>query len=61
MAGKRLSGRITRHLALLRKHGLIEQLPRQRKYIITGVGCRMTTALDVSLATSVNALLSQAA
>ena len=61
MTGKRLSGRITRHLALLRKHGLIEQLPRQRKYILTGLGCRMTTALNVSLATSVNTLLSQAA
>ena len=61
MAGKRLSGRITRHLALLRKHGLIEQSPGQRKYFLTVMGCRMTTALDVSLATSVDALLSQAA
>ena len=61
MTGKRLSGRITRHLSLLRRHGLIEQLPGQRKYILTDIGCKMTTALDVSLATSVNTLLSQVA
>lgn len=61
MTGKRLSGRITRHLALLRKHGLIAQLPGQRKYILTGIGCKMTSALNISLATSVDALLSQAA
>jgi hypothetical protein len=61
MTGKQLSGRITRHLALLRKHGLIEQLPRQRKYILTDMGRRITAALNISLATSVDELLKLAA
>ena len=61
MTGKRLSGRITRHLALLRKHGLIEQLPNQRKYVLTEKGCAITTALNVSLVASVEELLHLAA
>ena len=61
MTGKQLSGRITRHLALLRKHGLIEQLPRQRKYVLTDMGRRITAALNISLAASVDDLLKFAA
>ena len=61
MTGKRLSGRITRHLALLRKHGLIEQLPKQRKYVLTDKGRKITTVLNVSLAASVEELLDKAA
>jgi hypothetical protein len=61
LEGKRLSGRITRHLALLRKHGLIEQLPRQKKYVLTEKGRTITTALNVSLAASVEQLLDLAA
>ena len=61
MDGRRLSGRITRHLALLRKHGIIKQLPRQRKYVLTDKGRSITTALNVSLAASVERLLDSAA
>ena len=61
MTGKQLSGRITRHLALLRKHGLIEQLPKQRKYVLTDMGRRITTAHNISLAASVDELLNLAA
>ena len=61
MTGKQLSGRITRHLALLRKYGLIKQLPKQRKYVLTDIGRRITAALKISLATSVDALLKLAA
>jgi len=59
--GKRLSGRITRHLALLRKHGIIEQVSKQRKYALTDKGRTLTTALNVSLAASVEQLLALAA
>jgi hypothetical protein len=61
MSGKQLSARITRHLALLRKHGLIEQLPKQRKYVLTDMGRRITAALNISLAASVDELLKFAA
>jgi hypothetical protein len=61
MADKRLSGRITRHLSLLREHGIIKKLPKQRKYILTDKGRKITAALDAALATSVNDLLKSAA
>jgi hypothetical protein len=61
MTDKQLSGRISRHLALLRKHGLIEKLPNQRKYILTDKGRNITAALDAALSTSVNDLLKHAA
>ena len=38
MTGKQLSARITRHLRLLREHGLIKKLPNQRKYTLTDKG-----------------------
>ena len=61
MSGKQLSGRISRHLLLLRKHGLIRKLPRQRKYTLTEKGRKITTALNAALAASVNDLLKSAA
>jgi len=61
MTDKQLSGRISRHLVLLREHGLIETLPKQRKYILTDKGCKITTALNAALAASVSDLLSCAA
>ena len=61
MSGKRLSGRITRHLRLLREHGIIKKLPNQRKYVLTDKGRKITAALDAALATSVEALMKQAA
>jgi hypothetical protein len=57
MTDKQLSARITRHLTLLRKHGLIEQLPKQRKYVLTDMGRRITAALNISLAAPVDELL----
>jgi DNA-binding transcriptional ArsR family regulator len=38
MSDKQLSGRVSRHLVLLREHGLIEKLPKQRKYTLTESG-----------------------
>jgi hypothetical protein len=61
MSGKQLSGRITRHLKLLRDHGLIEKLPSQRKYRLTDKGYKITAALDAALSASVNDLLKSAA
>ena len=61
MTDKRLSGRISRHLALLREHGLIKKLPKQRKYMLTDKGRKITTAINAVLAASVNDLLKMAA
>lgn len=61
MSGKQLSGRISRHLRLLREQGLIKKLPKQRKYILTDKGRRITAALEAASATSVNELLKLAA
>lgn len=61
MIDKQLSGRISRHLRLLREHGLIEKLPNQRKYTLSDKGRKITAALDAALATSVNDLLKNAA
>lgn len=57
MSGKQLSGRISRHLKLLRTHGLIRKVANQRKYILTDKGRKLTTALNVSLGSSTEKLL----
>jgi len=61
MSDKQLSGRISRHFALLRQHGLIKKLPNQRKYVLTDKGYKTTSAITVALASSVSALLGLAA
>ena len=61
ISDKQLSGRITRHLRLLREHGLIEKLPNQRKYRLTDKGYKITAVLDAALSASINELLKSAA
>jgi hypothetical protein len=61
MSGKRLSGRISRHLRLLREHGLIRKLPSQRRYTLTDKGRRLAAAVDSAMAASVVDLLRLAA
>ena len=61
MTGKQLSSRISRNLRLLRDHGLIKKLPNQRRYALTDKGRKLTTAIDAAEATSVKALLNNAA
>jgi len=61
MSGKQLSGRISRHLLLLREHGVIKKLPNQRKYYLTEKGRKLTTAASVALSANVNQLLEFAA
>lgn len=57
MTGKSLSSRISRHLKLLREHGLIKKLPSQRKYALTEKGRKLTSALNAALSASTSELL----
>ncbi len=61
MNDKKLSSRISRHLSLLRAHGLIRKLPNQRKYALTDKGKKITTAMGAALAASTEDLMSLAA
>ena len=61
MTTKQLSGRISRHLLLLRKHGLIKKLPNQRKYSLTDKGRKISSAVSIALTADVDTLLGLAA
>ena len=61
LTDKKLSARIGRHLRLLREHGLIKKLPKQNKYMLTGKGRKLTTALINVLAASIDDLTKLAA
>ena len=56
-----LSARITRHLRLLRDHGLIRKVPHRRRYHLTASGCQLTTAVLASLQASTRRLMELAA
>jgi len=58
---QQLSARITRHLRLLRAHGLIHKLPCQRRYVLTARGQLLTTALNAILAASTQQIIKLAA
>jgi len=58
---KALSARISRHLRLLRDHGVIRKLPNQRKYQLTDKGLRLTSAVNALLGASTQKLLGIAA
>ena len=51
---RRISGRVTRKLLLLRAHGIIRKVPRTHRYVLTKKGREITTAIldsqDVTLA-----------
>ena len=49
LEGRKLSGRISRHLRLLREHGLIKKLPNQHRYMLTAKGRLLTSALNQKL------------
>jgi len=57
LSQKQLSSKISRHLRLLRDHGLIKKVPNQHKYNLTKKGREITTALNVMLSASTNDLL----
>jgi len=59
--GKQLSGKVSRHLRILRNHGLIRKMPGRRKYLLTGKGRETTTALLAMLSASTQKLMEIAA
>jgi hypothetical protein len=58
---KQLSARISRHLRLLRDHGILRKQPNQRVYLLTEKGRSITTALAAVLAASTQQLTEKAA
>ena len=56
LEGRSLSARISRHLRLLREHGLIKKLPNQHRYMLTAKGRALTTALAQFLGANVKDL-----
>jgi hypothetical protein len=58
---KQLSAKISRHLRLLRAHGLIRKLPKQNKYQLTLKGIKLTNVLNAFLAASTEQLIQMAA
>ncbi|NOQ46563.1 MAG: hypothetical protein GQ559_07805, partial [Desulfobulbaceae bacterium] len=58
---KQLSAKISRHLRLLRAHGIIRKLPRQNRYQLTLKGVKLTNMLNAMLAASTENLLKMAA
>ena len=61
LSGQGLSARISRHLRLLREHGIIKKLPNQHKYMLTKKGRLLTTALNQFLGAKISDLASLAA
>jgi hypothetical protein len=58
---KQLSARVSRHLRLLRDHGLIRKLPNRHRYHLTDEGRQLTTALNAMLGASTEKLLDMVA
>lgn len=56
-----LSARITRHLTLLRQHGILRKQPNQRSYLLTDKGRSIAVALAALLAASTQQLMEKAA
>lgn len=59
--GKALSARISRHLRLMRDHGIIRKLPNQRKYHLTEKGRKLTMLTTALWGASTEQLLDMAA
>ena len=59
--GRKLAARISRHLRLLREHGIIKKLPKQHKYMLTAKGRLLTTALNQFLGANLSDLSKLAA
>lgn len=56
MDSRRLSARISKHLRLLREHGLIRKLPNQHKYMLTDKGRLLTVSLNQFLGAKISDL-----
>ena len=57
---KQLSAKISRHLRLLRAHGIIRKLPKQNRYQLTIKGVKLTNILNAFLAASTEKLMKMA-
>jgi DNA-binding transcriptional ArsR family regulator len=58
---KQLSARISRHLKLLREHGIIKKLPKQNRYRVTDKGEKLTNVLNAFWVSSTEKLMKLAA
>lgn len=58
---KQLSARVSRHLRLLRDHGLIRKAPNRYRYQLTDKGRTLTTAMAAAFSASTEELLRMAA
>ena len=58
---KQLSAKISRHLRLLRVHGIIRKLPNQNRYQVSLKGARLIKLLSAMLAASIEELMEKAA
>jgi len=58
---KQLSAKVSRHLKLLRVHGIIRKLPRQNRYQVTIKGMKLANTLSALLAASTENLMKIAA
>ena len=58
---RQFSARVTRHLKLLRSHGLIRKIPQKRAYHLTSKGRKLTLSLCALLNASTQQLMEMAA
>jgi len=58
---KQLSAKISRHLRLLRAHGIIRKLPKQNRYQLAIKGIKLTNILNAFLSASTEKLMKMAA
>jgi len=61
LSGRGLSARISRHLRLLREHGIIKKLPNQHRYMLIDKGRLLTTAINQFLGAKISDLAGLAA
>ena len=61
LSGRSLSARISRHLRLLREHGIIKKLPNQHRYMLTDKGRLLTTSINQFLGAKISDLARLAA
>jgi hypothetical protein len=61
MTDKQLSAKVSRQLRLLREHGLLRKMGKQKKYSLTKKGRELTAALNALLAVSTKQLMGMAA
>lgn len=58
---RRLTGKVSRQLRLLRAHGVIRKVPKTHRYQLTAKGCLLTAALRATRDASLKQLLRDAA